>query len=307
MTRRSQRNRLCSAERLFRFRVVAMRLEIPRRMTRRRAALLAAGIASHGVFTSGCHHVQRASVQGQMRTKMSVTEDALRASGVPLSAIKILKRYAEKLDSSGWKYPWPELDQAVKSMPGGKLRLVGYGSLLNRESAARTIKDTPLSGHPPVLALGAKRVFDYIIPEARLNIYGRSEARERGALNVHFTASSSDALNGRLLLISIDDLAALREREFGYDLCPVSCLRWLDWQSAPFTGYVLSATQTHLDGRRILDDQVLPNPAYARVCREGARAVSEAFLRLYLRTTFLADGRTTLEQWELRHPGMINP
>jgi hypothetical protein len=188
-------------------------------------------------------------------------------------------------------------------MPEGKLLLVGYGSLLNRDSAARTIKDTPADGDPPVLALGARRVFNYVIPEARLKSYsGNFPPRERAALNVDYTRSAGDVLNGRLLTVAPADVAALREREFGYDLRPVICMRWGDWEAAPFTAYVLVATEGTRGGQQVIDNDALPHPLYAGLCRAGAHAVSEAFLRLYLETTFLADRKTTLAAWEKEHP-----
>jgi hypothetical protein len=49
----------------------------------------------------------------------------------------------------------------------------------------------------------------------------------------------------------------------------------------------------------------LPHPAYARLCRTGARAVSENFLRLSLLTTYLADRKTTLAEWERLRADLI--
>jgi hypothetical protein len=54
----------------------------------------------------------------------------------------------------------------------------------------------------------------------------------------------------------------------------------------------------------VIDNNALPHPAYARLCRDGARAVSENFLRLYLRTTYLADRKTTLAEWERLRPNL---
>ena len=62
------------------------------------------------------------------------------------------------------------------------------GSLLNENSAAKTIKARPAGGNPPVLALGARRVLNYVIPVAKLKAYGGTFGpRERAALNVGYT------------------------------------------------------------------------------------------------------------------------
>jgi hypothetical protein len=65
---------------------------------------------------------------------------------------------------------------------------------------------------------------------------------------------------------------------------------------------VLVATETTLGGRQVIDNNALPHPLYAGLCRAGAHAVSEAFLQLYLETTFLADRKTRLLEWEKEHP-----
>ena len=231
------------------------------------------------------------------------TDTLLERAGVPSAARASLQAGLKTLDGAGFDYPWNGLEEAVAKMPEGKLLLVGYGSLLNRDSAARTIRDTPAEGHPPGLALGARRVFNYVIPQARLKSYGGNfPLRERAALNVDYTRSAADALNGRLLAVAPADIAALREREFGYDLRPVICIRWGDWEAAPFTAYVLVAAKGTRDGQQVIDDNALPHPVYAGLCRAGAHAVSEAFLRLYLETTFLADRKTSLAAWEKEHP-----
>jgi hypothetical protein len=52
----------------------------------------------------------------------------------------------------------------------------------------------------------------------------------------------------------------------------------------------------------LIDNDALPHPLYAGLCRAGAHAVSEAFLQLYLETTFLADRKISLAEWEKKHP-----
>jgi hypothetical protein len=234
---------------------------------------------------------------------MEAADALLERAGVPREVRASLQAGLKTLDGTGFAYPWNGLEEAVAKMPENKLLLVGYGSLLNRDSAARTIKDTPREGHPPVLALGARRVFNYVMPEALLKSYGGNfPPRERAALNVDYTRSPADALNGRLLAVAPADIASLRGREFGYDLRPVVCVRWGQWEAAPFTGYVLVAAEGTRGGRQVIDNDALPHPLYAGLCRAGAHAVSEAFLQLYLETTFLADRKTSLVEWEKVHP-----
>ena len=227
----------------------------------------------------------------------------LERARVPREVRAILRDGLTALGANGFEYPWNGLEEVVANTLDGKLLLVGYGSLLNRDSAVETIKDTPREGHPPVLALGARRVFNYVMPEAELKSYGVNfSPRERAALNVDYSRSPADAVNGRLLTVGPVDIAALREREFGYDLRPVVCMRWGEWKVAPFTAYVLVAVEGTRDGRQVIDNDALPHPLYAGLCRAGAHAVSEAFLQLYLQTTFLADRKISLFEWEKEHP-----
>src|SRR5262249_38496986 len=186
------------------------------------------------------------------RASMEVTDALLECAGVPRETRNSLQAHLKTLDGRGFEYPWNGLEEAVAKMPENKLLAVGYGSLLNRDSAARTIKDTPREGHPAVLALGARRVFNYVIPEALLKSYGGNfPPRERAALNVDYPRSPADALNGRLLTVALADVAALRVREFGYDLRPVVCVCWGEWEVAPFTAYVLVAAEGTRDGRQV--------------------------------------------------------
>ena len=239
--------------------------------------------------------------------EIAATKKLLQRCGVPVETFERLQAKLGCLDAKSFIYPWPELEETVAKTPGHTLLLVGYGSLLNRDSAARTIKDTPITDNPPVLALGARRVFNYLIPQRRLKFYGKvGNRRERAALNVDYARSPSYALNGRLLAVKASDLAALREREFGYDLRPVPCVRWGNWDAAPFVAYVLVAPAAARAGKKVIDNNALPNPAYARLCRAGARAVSENFLRLYLNTTYLADRKTTLAEWERLRPELAS-
>jgi hypothetical protein len=92
--------------------------------------------------------------------EIAATKKLLQRCGVPAETFERLQAELDSLDAKSFIYPWPELEEAVAKNPGHTLLLVGYGSLLNRDSAARTIKVTPISDNPPVLALGARRVFN---------------------------------------------------------------------------------------------------------------------------------------------------
>jgi hypothetical protein len=200
---------------------------------------------------------------------MEASDASLERAGAPHKMCASLQAALKTLDERGFEYPWNGLEEAVAKMPENKLSPVGYGSLLNRNSAAVDIKETP---------------------------------RERVALNADYTRSPTDALNGCLLTVAPADIVRPGKREFGYDLRPVVCVRWLEWEATLFTGYVLVAAEETRSGRQVIDNDALPHQLFAGLCRAGAHAVSEAFLQLYLETTFLADRKTRLAEWEKDHP-----
>ncbi len=187
-------------------------------------------------------------------------------------------------------YPWAGLEArlATERRPLG---LVGYGSLMNAASAARTLR--PGAERRPVVAFGARRLFNYAMPdEALARLGGRRGGRARAALNVYPTGDPLDAVNGVYLEVPAEDVPALRARERGYDLRAVACLSWDARGGGPFVGHVLCAPDAPRSGERHTDDTLEPQPEYARLCRDGDASFGEAFESFYLATTFLADRRT---------------
>lgn len=200
-------------------------------------------------------------------------------------------------DNMPLPYPWASLEPSIMDT-GRPLLLVGYGSLLNPASAKRTICSTPPVGHPPVIAFGATRVFNYVMPQSVLDRYGdQISPRERAALNAAWTGKSESVLTGRLIDVPASDLPALRERERGYHLCPVAFVPWGDPSSLPTLGHVLVADERPVAGVRHVDNTLLPHPGYTLLCREGARLVDAEFERAFLATSWVASFGGTLEQY----------
>jgi hypothetical protein len=94
----------------------------------------------------GCDTPARSSA------KIAATKKLLQRCGARAETFERLQAELDCLDAKSFMYRWPELEETVAKNPGNTLLLVGYGSLLNRDSAARTIKITPISDNPPVLA-----------------------------------------------------------------------------------------------------------------------------------------------------------
>jgi hypothetical protein len=208
---------------------------------------------------------------------------------LPAATVAALQRALDALRTqTPYMYPWDGLE--------GGIRLVGYGSLLNAASAARTL--APAGPRRAVLAFGARRLFDYEMSAGALQRYGAGpDSRGGAALNVRVTGAMGDAVNGLLFDIPAAEIEPLRQREIGYDLAPVICFPWERFDESPFVAHILTRpAQPAAEPRR--NDPLLPHKAYYLLCREGAASVSDSFLRFFLASTFLADGLTPVAEWE---------
>lgn len=228
----------------------------------------------------------------------AAAKDLLRRYDFENGAIDaLLDFHCEQNDLESFPFPWEGAERFLTSHGRNAIRLIGYGSLMNPVSAARSIAETPSNGHPPVVAIGVKRVFNYKMPDSVFTRYGHVAGEwDRAGLNAE--PAIFEVINGRVIEVGVTDLPALRLRERAYDLHPVSCLSWNAKDDRPFAAYALCCRHEYFEGVRYLDDRLLPYMPYAKVCRDGAGMVSPQFLEMYLRTAFMADRSTTVEQWE---------
>ena len=195
-------------------------------------------------------------------------------------------------------YPWLNLEGDLKRDSREGLSCVGYGSLVNRASAARTLSR---EWKAVVIAFGVRRVFNLFMEDAGLKRYSSpTNPRARAALNVISTGQSHDAVNGVLFDVGIADIPAFRTREIGYDLIPVACMDWTRRDAPPFTSYILACPNEPRDGKIRTSRDIEPHVEYYQLCRAGAAALGDEFLKFWLATTFLADGVTSVATWEQR-------
>lgn len=193
-----------------------------------------------------------------------------------------------------YPYPWEHLERDLAGSGRPSLPMVGYGSLVNLQSAARTLREEALTASFPVVVFGARRVFDYEIgPHVKRYRPGMGTAR--AGLNAYVTREPCDVLNGLLYPIFPADVAQLRRREVDYDLVPAPYLAWEHrTESEPRVAYILHRPRRPGQGSR----DMTPHLDYYRICRDGARQVGAEFLALWLRSTYLADGVTPVGEWE---------
>lgn len=198
-----------------------------------------------------------------------------------------------------WAYPWPDLE---KQLDNSSLYLIGYGSLMNRTSAFRTLGDYDSLNPIPGIAFGGNRVYEYFMSDAVVDRYGvKIKANERAALNVRKSSTFASYFNGVLLTISSDAVEPLREREKNYDLIALPFLPWGASEFFEGTAYCLVANQNS-DGT--IRSHLLPHPGYHEVCLSGAKSQTDstAFRDMFLETTSLWDG-TKLSDWQRTQEG----
>jgi hypothetical protein len=211
---------------------------------------------------------------------------------------KVWETMAEAAQKQAYLYPWEELEQQLERSGLAYIPIVAYGSLLNIESAAQTLTVESLVRRRPVIAFGARRLFNYQMTP-RIGRYGPpTRLSARAALNVRMTGKIEDAINGLVVQASPGEIPTLRDREIGYNLVPVACLGWKEMEDPPFLAYILSCPDDPRQGGRLVNDRIEPHPKYYLTCRKGAAEFGEDFLRFWLATTYLADGVTPVARWE---------
>jgi hypothetical protein len=203
---------------------------------------------------------------------------------------------ARAFDESSYEYPWTGLEEELKAQGLSTIRLFGYGSLLNRESASRTFAGS-VERFVPAIAFGVVRLFNFEMPDAVRVRYGAlDDPLARGLLNAQVTGFMSDIANGVLIEVDVNEIEPLREREVGYDLRPVTCIEWeRGAHGMPCLAYVLSCPDRLWKGRPLTNPELRPHRQYFQQCLDGAASIAQAFLNFWMDTTFLADGEKLVE------------
>ena len=190
-------------------------------------------------------------------------------------------------------YPWKEFLKNRECF-----NIFGYGSLINQYSSQQAINN--LNELIPVMGYGIKRILNYD-PDENVRsraIYHDADRGEEyfGAFNIEYTGKDEDKANGVMRVVEKADFENLVTREVGYSLVKIKCQLFGKSDSKFIEAYTLVAPLVY-NGRQLVNNALLPNVPYYKVCREGAAEVSEKFLEVWLNTSFLGDGRS-VRTWE---------
>jgi hypothetical protein len=193
----------------------------------------------------------------------------------------------------------PEIE-AVRNL------LVGYGTLMSRDSVAGTVGDSAMrKPFLPVVVSGYQRLFNLRPDKYQPSFFRTDQPLEVAAMNV--TPLDGARFNGLAFPVTDDDLAALDERERYYERVWVPILAFEGRREAEGR-YVAQRSPISLgnawvysagpDAPAVFDasDGFLPHWRDVVVAREGAYAVSEVFGKMFDQTTYMPDGRTLVAE-----------
>ncbi len=200
------------------------------------------------------------------------------------------------------QYPVSDPEQLYSIYNRETIPIFSYGSLLNKESASRTLSEKAMTTHRPAVSFGTKRVFDRHVPTTTR--WGPMERpNDTGMLNIIQTDDLSHVVNGVVIEVDIDDLKNLLYREEGYDLVPIVVTCWIDavdGEATPqfFVAYTFQASDEERDDIHYTNRYINPVPGYALASKKGAEQYGESFLNLWVSSTYLADKETPFALWE---------
>lgn len=231
---------------------------------------------------------------------------------MPLNNIKYQKIVLEKIGSQlnqlsfshVFQYPNKDFEILFNQSPDSKVLLFGYGSLMNKQSASCNIKSEAIATMEPAIAFGVKRIFNY--QAKKTDHWGLDlDRKEKAMLNLVPSWDIKSAINGVVIEIDQEDLASLIKREVGYDLVPILVASWnsiigedphIDIKVA----YTFVAPHEAREGVLYTSTQYYPVTNYLLAVQEGAYDYGSLFFDFWNTTTFLADGKTTIKDWDTK-------
>lgn len=223
-------------------------------------------------------------------------------------AQKLAEKKKELEQKPTFKYPFEQdLKQYLDQKDRETVPIFTYGSLLNYESAKRAVSEATLNTMRPAVGFGLKRVFNRDVDISDSEKYDQSHPKERAMLNVEYTESFTDLINGVLMDIKKEEIGDVCFREEGYDLIPVFNMHWnvlkdeniREYKETHIsTSYTFLAPKEKRAGQVYVDESIFPIKQYYELVKQGAKEFGEDFLDLWVDTTFLADKSTNIKEWE---------
>ncbi len=198
-----------------------------------------------------------------------------------------------------WSYPYPQIIEALQKEGKDSITIFSYGSLMDVASASRTLSSACLATRRPAIGYKIRRIFDRDVPLKPGSKWCQpAHDKARGMLNVLPTSSTDDFVNGVLIDVPLEDIPSVLFREEGYDLMPIIVQEWDVEQETVKGPYHIVYTFYAPQKGPYTSPEILPRPKYYELTRDAALQYGPLFYELWLTTTYLADGKTSIMEWE---------
>lgn len=191
--------------------------------------------------------------------------------------------------------------EITQKLGTSKIPIIGYGSLINPKSAARTLSEEVIQQSNGVHVYSYQRTFNTFWPYYDPRAQEDDATNEIAFLNIQKAKNEDHFFNAMLFWIDENDFIKLRSRELTYDLVPVA-VALLDAnhhpiEDKPMVAYAWMVT----DPDYLCQESDLPRPAYFPIMEEALKEqktlekLGPTALEDYYRSTFLANGQPIKE------------
>jgi len=205
----------------------------------------------------------------------------------------------ELAQSPPYTYPYLDLEAQLEKEGKQTITIFSYGSLLARKSARRTLSPKTLKTGNRAVALGLRRVFNRDIPIDPKKDWGiPCDPASRAMLNIIATGNPDDITNGIVFEVCLEDIAPMRQREYGYDLIPILVTSWEGHVKGDPPEYTIAYTFHSPKESHFTHDNIYPRPGYYELARDAAKDQGQEFYRMWMDSTYLSDEVTSIKEWE---------
>lgn len=206
------------------------------------------------------------------------------------------------VSSPFYQYPNTGHEHVAKHFPEGKILVFGYGSLMNKASASRSMKAEAVESMKTAIAFGVKKIFNY--KAAKTIHWGENQhPKEKAMLNLIQTVDISSIANGVTIEVDSEDFSRLVQRETGYDLVPILVMHEKDMKEknadpeirVAYTFVAVNELRNHIN---YTNTKYYPVRGYLHAVQAAAAQHGEEFALMWDETTYLADGTTRIADWD---------
>jgi len=205
----------------------------------------------------------------------------------------------ELINSPTYTYPYCDLEEMMNREGKETIQVFSYGSLLDYDSARKTLSPKTMITGQKAVAMGVRRVFDRDVPVDPTHDWGvPCDPNSRAMLNLHATGNPDDITNGVIYQLRIEDIPAVREREHGYDLKPILVSTWENYMNGDKSEYFIAYTFHSPKESHFTHDNIYPRPGYYELTRDAAKERGPDFYQMWIESTYLSDEVTPISEWE---------